>query len=569
MAASRPATLRLQTAAACAAILYITLFWQLGAHSFWDPDEAHYAQTTREMLDRGDWLAPFYNGQPFFDKPIFFYWLQGMAMRLTGPAEAAARLPGAVAGVLLVCFTGWIGVRLAGSAVGWLAALLLAANPGLFGLARYAILDAPFTLFLFGGVSMLTLAAGVSQQPAEEPLRARYEWLGYLSIAMAVCIKGPVALAMCAIVLAIASIASAEARRRLFALHWIRGVLLIVALATPWFVYMFVRFRQAFVDVYFLNENLRLFGEPLYGNQPGWWFYLRILLVGFLPWTGLILGRAWDQLRDRRGGRGGDLADTLLWSWVGGVTLFFSVSQFKLDHYIFPTAPALCIIAARAWLAVRDGEAGTGARAGAAAIGPILVAAGGVVAYLAVFTLALPAAFLGVPALILGLGLGAIWQERRREARVPVFAVAALLALYAGVVVYVLPALEQGKVIPDIARYVIRHATAEDRIGTFRLNRWNPAFRFYVERPVTMFNGDDEAARFFADTSPFYVVMTSDLFEILQTAGVPFEEVYRREGVWATSGRLLWREKGQPTVFVVAKSKARHADGGGAGSPGL
>jgi len=131
-----------------ALLLYVVLFWRLGAASFWDPDEAHYAQTTRELIETGDWLAPYYNGRPFFDKPILFYWLQALPMSLAPQSVAAARLAPAVAGVLLIAVTGWLGAELFGSAVGLTAALMLATNAGVFGLARYAILDLPFTFFL-------------------------------------------------------------------------------------------------------------------------------------------------------------------------------------------------------------------------------------------------------------------------------------------------------------------------------------------------------------------------------------------------------------------------------------
>ena len=73
-----------------ATLLFVVLFWQLGTASFWDPDEAHYAEASREMLRTGDWLAPYYNGQPFFDKPILFYWFQAAGMAIAGENEAAA-----------------------------------------------------------------------------------------------------------------------------------------------------------------------------------------------------------------------------------------------------------------------------------------------------------------------------------------------------------------------------------------------------------------------------------------------------------------------------------------------
>src|SRR6187549_2576712 len=72
-------------------LLFVVLFWRLGAATFWDPDEAHYAQTSVELIASGDWLAPYYNAQPFFDKPILFHLLQSIPMRALGPTEGAAR----------------------------------------------------------------------------------------------------------------------------------------------------------------------------------------------------------------------------------------------------------------------------------------------------------------------------------------------------------------------------------------------------------------------------------------------------------------------------------------------
>src|SRR5688500_17094055 len=75
-----------------AILCWIVIVWRLGYPSFWDPDEAHYAQTTREMLAAGDWLVPRYNAAPFFDKPVLFHLLQMAAFGLFGTTEFAARL---------------------------------------------------------------------------------------------------------------------------------------------------------------------------------------------------------------------------------------------------------------------------------------------------------------------------------------------------------------------------------------------------------------------------------------------------------------------------------------------
>ena len=31
-------------------LVFVVLFWRLGTPTFWDPDEAHYAETSREMI---------------------------------------------------------------------------------------------------------------------------------------------------------------------------------------------------------------------------------------------------------------------------------------------------------------------------------------------------------------------------------------------------------------------------------------------------------------------------------------------------------------------------------------
>src|SRR5947199_7856026 len=89
------------------AAIFFVLFWRLGDATFWDPDEAHYAETSREMIATGDWWAPYYNEQPFFDKPVLFHQLQASAMRLVDDPELGARAVSALAALGLILVTRW------------------------------------------------------------------------------------------------------------------------------------------------------------------------------------------------------------------------------------------------------------------------------------------------------------------------------------------------------------------------------------------------------------------------------------------------------------------------------
>jgi len=72
---------------------------------------------------------------------------------------------------------------------------------------------------------------------------------GYAGIALAVLTKGPVALIICGLALGLVAIVSADLRRRLLGLRWMTGLGLVILASAPWFIYMYLRFRHAFVDV--------------------------------------------------------------------------------------------------------------------------------------------------------------------------------------------------------------------------------------------------------------------------------------------------------------------------------
>src|SRR5438874_7180436 len=80
-------------------VCWVVFGWRLGYPSFWDPDEATYAETTREMLAAHTWLVPTYDGQPFFDKPPLFYALQMTSFTIFGATELAARLVPALSAI--------------------------------------------------------------------------------------------------------------------------------------------------------------------------------------------------------------------------------------------------------------------------------------------------------------------------------------------------------------------------------------------------------------------------------------------------------------------------------------
>ena len=425
----------------------------------------------------------------------------------------------------------------------------------MIGLARYAILDSVFVAFLFGGVALVTVSA-LRRRPA-------LQYPGYILLACAVLTKGPLAIALCGLTFGLAIVVSGPARRELLRLRFVAGLAIVIVIGAPWFVYMWRRFGDAFVDGYVFNENFSLFTRPLYANQPPWWFYLQIVASGMLPWTGVLVGRAYDDLRALLTGRRPDVMETLLWTWVIAVVGFFTLSQFKLDHYVFPAVPALALLGARAWSDLRDDPQAAwhaGARAGLYLVGPLLLTAGLVAGYLLLTRLDLPAAAFVVPAAVTIAGGVMIVQlkvSRGRPMAAPVIPVAAAGIVYAGLLAFVVPVLEQQKVVPDLARWVAAESEKHPNvpIAAYGLYRWNPTWRFYVARHTRFLDTPEQALPLLAEPAPIYCAMLRSRYDELVAAGAKLRVVYEREGLWATSGRGLWRSRPRPTQFVIVAKR--------------
>jgi 4-amino-4-deoxy-L-arabinose transferase-like glycosyltransferase len=535
-------------------LIFVVLFWRLGSPTLWDPDEAHYAETSREMLASGDWWAPYYNEQPFFDKPVLFHQLQALAMRIFADPELGARIVPAAAALALTVITLWFGATMLTAEVAIVGALILVANPGVFGLARYAILDMLFTMFLFAAAAGITVAALGG--------RPHLQWPGYVSLALAVSTKGPIALVLCGLALLASIAVSSELRRRLLALHWALGLAIVLMLSAPPFVYLYLRFGQDFVNGYILDENFRLFTTSRFRNQPGYGFYFQVLALGLLPWTALLVGRLLDNIRAIGRGERLDSIEILLWTWPLTITAFFTLSAFKLDHYVFPAVPALCLLCARAWADVRAKRfdpALAATRAGYHLIGPLLITVGAGSGYLLAAGVELPWGTAIVPAALLAAGLLITIDDLRGQTppSVPWRVLSAMLATYAGLILFVLPAFEQRKVIPDVAQWVVTRAKPTDRLATYRLNRWTPAYRFYAGRHMVFLESDAEAASFLEQPEPYYCVMRREAYDDLVARGLKLKIVHEREGMSATSGRALWRSRNRMTRFVIVSNVPR------------
>ncbi|HKJ72114.1 MAG TPA: glycosyltransferase family 39 protein [Gammaproteobacteria bacterium] len=325
--------------AAFAVVLYLGLFHNLGALPLFDVDEGAFSEATREMLARGDFLTTYLGGELRFDKPILIYWLQAASVSLLGLSELAVRLPSALAGTAWVGLTFAFARRYAGTAAAVWAALFMAGAVQVGLIAKAAIADALLNLCLAAALlAIYRYRAGGGRG---------FLYGAFAAMGLGLLTKGPVALLIPFMV----TLIDYGSRRRWR--EWLRGVLhpggwaLMLAIAAPWYIAEYLVQGQAFIDGFILKHNVGRFEGSMEGHSGSLLYFVPVLLIGTLPFTGLIL----RGLRPLRELWAEDLGRFLL-IWFAFVLVFFSLSGTKLPHYIVYGYTPLFILAGRA--AVRD-----------------------------------------------------------------------------------------------------------------------------------------------------------------------------------------------------------------------
>lgn len=312
----------------------------LGRPAITDSDEAFYAEAGREMVESGDLLTPRFNYAPRFQKPILFYWLVAASYGLGGVGAATARLPAALAGVGLVWLAFAAGLRWWGREVATLAGLIVATSMGCFMAGHLSLPDLPLAFFVTAAIyaGLVALESGEG--------RARLPLLGCaLASALAFLTKGPVGIVVPAIVLVLAAIPS-RAWRRIPVPDLLIAAVVFAAIALPWYATMTAVHGRAYLEGFFVGDNLERFASTRFNEPRAPWFYLPVLLGGMLPWSPLFLLGLAPALRTFRGRFAIGVSAWRLAAWAVGPLALFTVSVGKQPRYILPVMVPVAIAVA-------------------------------------------------------------------------------------------------------------------------------------------------------------------------------------------------------------------------------
>jgi 4-amino-4-deoxy-L-arabinose transferase-like glycosyltransferase len=335
-----PSRLPLKRTTILLLVLALALIWfvPLGWRHLLPSDEGRYAEMAREMFLTGDWITPRYNGYKYFEKPPLQTWANALTFAWFGIGEWQARFYTALTGFAGVLLIGFTGARVFNAATGVFAAIVLATSPYWNLMGHFNTLDMGLSFWMELTLCALLLA----QRPNLPTGQVRlWMWICWASMALSVLSKGLVGVILPGAVLVLYTLIARDwaVWKRL---HLIGGLILFFAIVTPWFVLVQQR-NPEFLNFFFIVQQFKRYLTPEQNRPGAFYYFVPVILVGFLPWLSVSVQSIRHALRLPRQPNGFSPVAMLL-VWTVFIFLFFSASHSKLLSYTLPIAPALALV---------------------------------------------------------------------------------------------------------------------------------------------------------------------------------------------------------------------------------
>lgn len=375
----------------------------LGGTRLWDVDEAIFSEAAVEMMQRGDWVTPYYNGHLFAHKPPLMYWCQIAAFQIFGTTEFAARLFSALfcIGTLLVTYE--LGRTLFNARTGLWAGISLAGCINFVVIGRAATPDAHLTFFCT--LALLILVRGTQRfaapkatqgmsgsgrydgpwQPVLPPRWSTYGW-AYAAMAVATLVKGPVGIILPMAVWGMFLLIEQQvADRRLLGLpgdpdgsaaetrpsfrqrawtsikwfallFWppyflqtvwrmrpLTAILAVLLIAGPWYVLVGQRTNGEFLREFFFVQNVGRASYAMDSHRGPFFYYLLAVCIGTFPWCVLVWPAMVHLARGLRHNDPARAGYLLICCWTCVWMGCFSLVATKLASYVVPAYPAIAV----------------------------------------------------------------------------------------------------------------------------------------------------------------------------------------------------------------------------------
>jgi 4-amino-4-deoxy-L-arabinose transferase-like glycosyltransferase len=167
-----------------------------------DRDESRFAQSSRQMVQTGNWVDIRFGHVPRYKKPVGIYWLQAAATSIAGGGRDnqiwTYRLPSLLGAIAASWLTLWCALAVTGAEAAFLAGLLMLGTTLLTGEATLATTDAVLLACALGVQGVMLRLYRAARDPDRPRPSPRLVMWGWAAMGFGILVKGPVVIGLAA-----------------------------------------------------------------------------------------------------------------------------------------------------------------------------------------------------------------------------------------------------------------------------------------------------------------------------------------------------------------------------------
>lgn len=425
-------------------------------------DENYYVESTRNMVESGDYLTPIYRDEKRFAKPILYYWLMSASYKLFGVSLASARLTSAIFGVLTIALIYLIASRLFKGRTALYSVLVLPATYLHFQISRWATTDIVMSFFVL-------LAFYFFVRFYQSDFQGKMDaYLFYLAMALGFMIKGPPAIIIPGVVVLIfLSVTRGWQGFSEMQIGW--GLVILSLVIVPWFATMLVLHGYEFKD-HIVGAEIK---NRLSHDAPFSLYYFGVLFRYYLPWIMFFFVAfllqfgicsyspisgpdyfSWKSIKACLKSLFSRENEPVLFCyiWVLVCLVLFTLIRTEHSRYMLPASSAIAILVAKYFADMERDETGWSGYRVPATLTSIVFFVIGLSSVVALYFLGMvypvPVTLYLVPAVFLLAGVSIFRLNKKRHCVKQV-----LVISFALVITF---SLLSGKVLPHVNRYPMK-----------------------------------------------------------------------------------------------------------------
>ncbi|MCA9041080.1 MAG: glycosyltransferase family 39 protein [Planctomycetaceae bacterium] len=499
----------------------LVLFFNLAGYRTFSSHEGFAVVPAQEMLESGNFVVPYYAGIPRLKKPPLVYWVLSTSATLFGDLnEWTARLPQAIAAILLAGLIFHWGTRWYGRNVGLAAALVQLTAVYVLDFGRKAEID--MTLCLLTTTALYLVATSDPQASYKQSFGRITAIFAVLSLTwLAKFHYGPVMVIAPTVVFFLIQKRFGDFLKMLNPV----GILFAAAAIFIWPYLVLQRLPGAW-DVWESETVGRAVGEL--GSEP-FWYYGPHMITSMLPWS-LFAVAAWPSSW-KKAWKEKDPNERFLWIWFLVQLAIMTSQANKHKHYLMSLLPLLSLMAGTQIVRVEaylPQVARFFSRWRAILFGVIAIGAAGGTFYLIDHKWP----WMHSTAIYLGLTLASgfltsLWFSHRGKMPASLSALAVMgLVCYLIANAQIIPGRDHRAAAARFANEIRRELGPQSEILTYKTGEWHP-FVFYLGSEVQRVENPESIADYLReDEQTNMLAFESDLSEIGNVAN--YESVRKR-----------------------------------------